>query len=680
MSTSRGYHAEINGRRRGTDYFLSQLSDFKQSSYEAVRRAATSASLQIADQQHTLRMEKRQKAICDEIDTSQISKELEYRKTEVIKLKKKNSYLERDLDAALEYWTTAELNLAALISEQKLGHNKLYDKGRTVLDGAQKQRLEDLRATIYPLDNSVSSSSQASAGSEESEESNPTNLEPDLPSDPLDLDYIEGNSEVGSLDTDVDTLETMTRLNGPGTRSSSIETDMIWIVNDINISQELMNHQTINLIPRESFLSYIPEILDQETSFIVKLSQIALYSSFETIEILYDTSEKSLGSAIFRAVGGLLRTSSLWNNIDWHQSYLHEDAFLDNLVKPIFDATFGRLPGVTFRWTRDPLLPNDKDDGPIEYPDYMITHAMYPIVLAEIKSPSSQESDRQTDRIKLPNEAKKALDALISDGYSCEVDFLLVQGFRVDVFTMQLRYEAMYFARPLGSFDLIQSRLHFGLLLGLRPMIIAKEIAESTITAIDNGKHDLTSMNQYQRGTKFLKVFGFTDKDIANETYLSVIGSKRIRQNRGEKLLTAFTLFRGRSEELFWSNRALEIADRKLLMDSETIAKMTGTDVLNAGHQEARYGLANYPSNLKSKNMSLEIIDDSDDSKSDVEEAALRNRFFLDYFVGAGHVDCDYIDEWMSKDGSTSLSKALLGFRGKIVEDSLLIKEPHQKL
>ncbi|KAF8950259.1 hypothetical protein BGZ46_004634 [Entomortierella lignicola] len=88
-------------------------------------------------------------------NTSQISMELEYRKTEVIELKKKISCLERDLDAALEYWTAAELNFTALISEQKLDHIKHYDKGRKVLDEVQKQRFEDLRVTNKELESKL---------------------------------------------------------------------------------------------------------------------------------------------------------------------------------------------------------------------------------------------------------------------------------------------------------------------------------------------------------------------------------------------------------------------------------------------------------------------------------------------------------------------------------------------
>ncbi|KAF9348681.1 hypothetical protein BGX26_012930 [Mortierella sp. AD094] len=46
----------------------------------------------------------------------------------------------------------------------------------------------------------------------------------------------------------------------------------------------------------------------------------------------------------------------------------------------------------------------------------MVTYGKYPVVLAKVKFPSSEEVDREANRQNLPNEAKKALDTLAHDG------------------------------------------------------------------------------------------------------------------------------------------------------------------------------------------------------------------------------------------------------------------------
>ncbi|KAF9112814.1 hypothetical protein BGX27_002742 [Mortierella sp. AM989] len=114
----------------------------------------------------------------------------------------------------------------------------------------------------------------------------------------------------------------------------------------------------------------------------------------------------------------------------------------------------------------------------------------------------------------------------------------------------------------------------------------------------------------------FVKKFGFTNKKSANEAYLSLINSKHIRQKRQKKLHGAYMAFQERSEDSFWTGRALEIADRMLLVNSAIVAKKTGVIVQDAGFREAKSGLRRYPNNTESDFESLEVIDDSDDSTS----------------------------------------------------------------
>ncbi|KAF9419172.1 hypothetical protein BGZ76_004276 [Entomortierella beljakovae] len=114
----------------------------------------------------------------------------------------------------------------------------------------------------------------------------------------------------------------------------------------------------------------------------------------------------------------------------------------------------------------------------------------------------------------------------------------------------------------------------------------------------------------------FVKKFGLTNKESANEAYLSTINSQHIRQRRQKKLHAAFMAFQERSQDSFWASRALETADRMLLINSAVVAKKTGVIVQGAGFREARSGLRRYPNNTKSDFESQEVIDDLDDSAS----------------------------------------------------------------
>ncbi|KAF9197367.1 hypothetical protein BGZ49_002223 [Haplosporangium sp. Z 27] len=84
--------------------------------------------------------------------TSQIAVHLEHKKAEVIELKKMISCLSRDLEAALEYWATAESNLTISKSQPGSTYEKSSEEGKKALDEALKQRLKDLRTTNKGLE------------------------------------------------------------------------------------------------------------------------------------------------------------------------------------------------------------------------------------------------------------------------------------------------------------------------------------------------------------------------------------------------------------------------------------------------------------------------------------------------------------------------------------------------
>ncbi|KAF9420078.1 hypothetical protein BGZ76_004131, partial [Entomortierella beljakovae] len=89
----------------------------------------------------------------------------------------------------------------------------------------------------------------------------------------------------------------------------------------------------------------------------------------------------------------------------------------------------------------------------------------------------------------------------------------------------------------------------------------------------------------------FVKQFDFTNKGSADEEYMSVITSSHFNQRRQRKLRDSYEAFQKRSDESFWANRNLEIANRMLALNSATVAKKAGVEVQDAGLREATLGL-----------------------------------------------------------------------------------------
>ncbi|KAG0006576.1 hypothetical protein BGZ65_006434 [Modicella reniformis] len=120
--------------------------------------------------------------------------------------------------------------------------------------------------------------------------------------------------------------------------------------------------------------------------------------------------------------------------------------------------------------------------------------------------------------------------------------------------------------------------------------------------------------------TNFVKKFGFTTKESANEAYITLINSTNICQRRQMKLHESYKLFLERQEDGFWADRTLKTTDHMLLVNSAVIAKKAGTMIQEAGLLEANSGLGRYLSDLKTEDESLEVLDDTDDSESEATE------------------------------------------------------------
>jgi hypothetical protein len=110
----------------------------------------------------------------------------------------------------------------------------------------------------------------------------------------------------------------------------------------------------------------------------------------------------------------------------------------------------------------------------LELPDYQVSFGKYAFVLAEIKSAVAHPPDIELDYIKLLTMGKQAVDNLYKDGYHVPVVLIHGRGVEVDVFTISIAGEAVYYTKPLGTFRLVTSPFEFAQLATIGPLISAK--------------------------------------------------------------------------------------------------------------------------------------------------------------------------------------------------------------
>ncbi|RUS20333.1 hypothetical protein BC937DRAFT_95471 [Endogone sp. FLAS-F59071] len=89
------------------------------------------------------------------------------------------------------------------------------------------------------------------------------------------------------------------------------------------------------------------------------------------------------------------------------------------------------------------------------------------LLVVEVKSAkyhATKSKELYDDLVKLGNEMKDVMDKIIDDGVDKDVVVcgLLVEGFRCDLFAMDLRYDAIYRMVRLGRFYLPRDRYDFG--------------------------------------------------------------------------------------------------------------------------------------------------------------------------------------------------------------------------
>ncbi|KAF9148045.1 hypothetical protein BG015_010248 [Linnemannia schmuckeri] len=352
-----------------------------------------------------------------------------------------------------------------------------------------------------------------------------------LSSDSIDPDYYAGNVSVSSVDFSDITPLLMDFLVGPGSVNANPSGESFYIVDGINISKTLfalrkenvLTHTTMTYADGTDILSlnfiffdkrlgplrderkkrWSRSLTEEESGLVVKMAGEFCGKEFDECELsmrqLSGTASATvLRSRIYSYILNLLSSRFLWQTPPFFDR-TNEDTFTDRYYRPWINAFFGDLDGATLHWGRDRLECGDGVSQEVLIPDVMLTTTQHPhrtVLLCEIKKVGSSQQDKQRDVVKLFIEMKRSLDGLLQAGVDGKVIGILGQDFRVDVWMMDLPYEAIYLPTHLGSFDILFSRYQIGSLLAMAPpLLAAREIVKSTL-------EDVKALGRRQRPVK----------------------------------------------------------------------------------------------------------------------------------------------------------------------------------
>ncbi|KAG0225506.1 hypothetical protein BGX31_007613 [Mortierella sp. GBA43] len=370
---------------------------------------------------------------------------------------------------------------------------------------------------------------QATAGAKRSA----TVLEEDVPSDPLDSDYLPSQSSILSSYNEVPMR--MDRLVGPGTRSSALHTQNRLIVTRDDgeaqdVSAELMSWRELNVLDNSelqwtevndilslNFIFIHPLVkdlhdrlrkdvlveVDLETkTFIVDLTEIAP-ESFETAQPRIRSLATTFRSPLSEMALSLCSTRVLWDDTSPTDS--NEDTFIDRYVKPLIVGFFGDLEGANLYWTRDQLMTGSLTFSEQSFPDVLLAADLgqyrYTLVQVEAKGLGVARELLDRDRVKMFFNMKKSFDALCQAGVDGSTVGILVQGLKAEVWIMDLPFEGGYIPTHVGSFSLIHSNLAFGSILTLAaPMLTARRVVQQTLQKLREARRARPIKNADRRG------------------------------------------------------------------------------------------------------------------------------------------------------------------------------------
>ncbi|KAH7032239.1 hypothetical protein BKA57DRAFT_477617 [Linnemannia elongata] len=352
-----------------------------------------------------------------------------------------------------------------------------------------------------------------------------------LSSDSIDPDYYAGNVSVSSVDFSDITPLLMDFLVGPGSVNANPSGESFYIVDGVNVSKTLfairkenvLTHTTMTYADGTDILSlnfiffdkrlrplrderkkrWSRSLSEEESGLVVKMAGEFCGKEFDECELamrqLSGTAPATvLRSRIYSYILNLLSSRFLWQTPPFFDR-TNEDTFTDRYYRPWINAFFGDLDGAALHWGRDRLECGDGVSQEVLIPDVMLTTTHPPqrtVLLCEIKKVGSSQQDKQRDVVKLFIEMKRSLDGLLRAGVDGKVIGILGQDFRVDVWMMDLPYEAIYLPTHLGSFDILFSRYQIGSLLAMAPpLLAAREIVKSTL-------EDVKALGRRQRPVK----------------------------------------------------------------------------------------------------------------------------------------------------------------------------------
>jgi len=154
-----------------------------------------------------------------------------------------------------------------------------------------------------------------------------------------------------------------------------------------------------------------------------------------------------------------------------------EDSFVHKVLAPVLSPFFSDSDVVECTWANttlsasshrkkkfDPSLKGRKPDFAVFTSGLCKMH----LLVTEVKPPRhcATAKDLWSDLVKLGNELKDVIDTIADKdvGTAVVVCGLLVEGFRCDLFVMDLKYEAIYRMIHLGRFYLPRDRCDFDVL------------------------------------------------------------------------------------------------------------------------------------------------------------------------------------------------------------------------
>ncbi|KAF9110289.1 hypothetical protein BGX27_006568 [Mortierella sp. AM989] len=314
-------------------------------------------------------------------------------------------------------------------------------------------------------------------------------------------------------------------LVGPGTTSSRLNTSSRLIVEEIDVSEALLNAcrdnlkkseianesdlLTINFIFDVNFLrKHLPTATTESLLNVIVLkpttSAITLFMDFSIFAAThpYQEAKRHLRNriqgkedCIVTAVPlSYTERPDLWKQVSSHPASLpslpqNEDAYIQSVVKSIIFGIVGDLD-VVDHWSRDPL-PTPYGFEELYFPDYFAEFDNLPLFVVEIKKPGAMDDDLEGDQRKLSCMMKLVLDTILDAGVlASSVIGLLIRGSRCEASSISLDNEALYIHKLIGVFELPKNNLQFGLLCpAIGPLKFARP------TAWDTYKPDATLIN-----------------------------------------------------------------------------------------------------------------------------------------------------------------------------------------